>query len=40
MTEGTTRRYSEGEVLTGVQRRRLWTPEEKVRIVERRTCRA
>ena len=34
MTEGTTRRYNEGEVLTGVQRRRRWTPEEKVRIVE------
>ena len=34
MTDGTTRRYNEGEVLTGVQRRRRWTPEEKVRIVE------
>ena len=34
MTDGTTRRYNEGEVLTGVQRRRRWTPEEKVQIVE------
>lgn len=34
MTEGTTRRYNEGEVLTGVQRRRRWTPKQKVRIVE------
>lgn len=34
MTEGTTRRYNEGEVLTGVQRRRRWTREQKVRIVE------
>jgi transposase len=34
MTEGTTRRYNEGEVLTGVQRRRRWAPEQKVRIVE------
>ena len=34
MTEGTTRHYNEGEVLSGVQRRRRWTPEEKVRIVE------
>ena len=34
MTEHTTRRYNEGEVLSGVQRRRRWTPEEKVRIVE------
>jgi transposase len=34
MTEGMTRRYNEGEVLSGVQRRRRWTPEEKVRIVE------
>ena len=34
MAEGTTRRYNEGEVLTGVQRRRRWTPEEKVQIVE------
>jgi transposase len=33
MTEGTTRRYNDGEVLSGVQRRRRWTPE-KVRIVE------
>ena len=34
MTEGMTRRYNEGEVLSGVQRRRRWTPEGKVRIVE------
>jgi transposase len=34
MTEGTTRRYNDGEVLSGVQRRRRWTLEEKVRIVE------
>ena len=34
MTEGTTRRYNEGEVLSGVQRRRRWTPEKKVRIAE------
>jgi putative transposase len=34
MTEGTTRRYNDGEVLSGVQRRRRWKPEEKIRIVE------
>lgn len=34
MTEHMTRRYNDGEVLSGVQRRRRWTPEEKVRIVE------
>ncbi|RZI55476.1 MAG: hypothetical protein EOP14_06550, partial [Pseudomonas sp.] len=34
MTDGTIRRYNDGEVLSGVQRRRRWTPEEKVRIVE------
>ena len=34
MTEHTTRRYNDGEVLSGVQRRRRWTLEEKVRIVE------
>lgn len=34
MTDGTTRRYKDGEVLSGVQRRRRWTSEEKVRIVE------
>ncbi|TCP31922.1 transposase-like protein [Sphingomonas sp. BK235] len=34
MTELTTRRYNDGEVLSGVQRRRRWTPEEMVRIVE------
>ena len=33
-SEHTTRRYNDGEVLSGVQRRRRWTPEEKVRIVE------
>jgi transposase len=33
MTEHTTRRYNGGEVLSGVQRWRRWTPE-KVRIVE------
>ena len=27
MTDGTTRRYNDGEVLSGVQRRRRWTPE-------------
>ncbi len=34
MTEHTTRRYNDGEVLSGVQRLRRWTPEEKVWIVE------
>ena len=34
MTDGTTWRYNDGEVLSGVQRRRRWTPEEKFRIVE------
>jgi transposase len=33
-TDGTTRRYNDGEVLSGVQRWRRWTLEEKVRIVE------
>ena len=33
MTDGTTRRYNDGEVIPGVQRRRRWTPEEKVWIV-------
>lgn len=32
MTDGMTRRYNEGEVLSGVQRRMRWTPAEKVRI--------
>jgi len=32
MTDGETRRYNDGEVLSGVQRRKRWTPEEKVRI--------
>jgi len=35
MTELTTRRYNNGEVISRVQRRRRWTPEEKVRIVEK-----
>lgn len=35
MTEHTTKRYNDGEVLSGVQRRRRWTPEEKVQIVEK-----
>lgn len=34
MTDHTTRRYNDGEVLSGVQRRGRWPPEEKVRIVE------
>ncbi len=34
MTDGTTMRYNDGEVLSGVQRRRRWTPDEKIRIVE------
>jgi transposase len=34
MTEHPTRRYNEGEVLSGGQRRRCRTPEEKVRIIE------
>lgn len=34
MTEHTIRRYNNGEILSGVQRRRRWTPEENVRIVE------
>lgn len=34
MTDHTTRRYHGSEVLSGVQRRRRWTPEEKVRMVE------
>ena len=34
MIEGTTRRCDGGEVLSGVQRRKRWTPEEKVWIVE------
>lgn len=35
MTEHTIGRYNGGEVLSGVQRRRRWTPEEKVRIFEK-----
>lgn len=35
MTELTTRRYNNGEVLSGAQRLRRWAPEEKVRIVEK-----
>jgi transposase len=34
MTDGTTRRYNDWEVVSGVQRRRRWKPEEKVQIVE------
>lgn len=34
MTDGTTGRCNDGEVLSGVQRRRRWTQEGKVRIVE------
>lgn len=34
MTDGTIRRYNDGEVFSGVQSRRRWTPKEKVRIVE------
>ena len=34
MTDDMTRRYDRVEVITGVQRRRRWTPEQKVRIVE------
>ena len=34
MTTSNRSRYLHGEVLSGVQRRRRWTPEEKVRIVE------
>jgi transposase len=34
MTDDTPRRYERMEVLSGVERRRRWTPEEKVRMVE------
>ena len=34
MTDDIPRRYDRVEVITGVQRRRRWTPEEKIRIVE------
>jgi transposase len=34
MTTSNPSRYVHGELLSGVQRRRRWTPEEKVRIVE------
>ena len=34
MTDATPRPYVASEVLSGVQRRRRWTPEEKVQIVE------
>jgi transposase len=34
MTTSNPSPYVHGEVLSGVQRRRRWTPEEKVRIVE------
>lgn len=35
MTDGTTSRYNDGEVLSGAHRRMQWTQEEKVRIVEK-----
>ena len=34
ITDHTTSRYKDGGILSGVERRRRWTPEEKVRIVE------
>src|ERR1700684_452656 len=34
MTDTMTGRYDRVEVITSVQRRRRWSPEEKVRIVE------
>jgi transposase len=34
MTDDIPRRYDRVEVISGVQRRRRWTPEEKVRMVE------
>lgn len=34
MTDINPSRYVHGELLSGVQRRRPWTPEEKIRIVE------
>ncbi len=34
MTDANPRPYVASEVLSGVQRRRRWTPEEKVQIVE------
>jgi transposase len=34
MTDDIPRRFERVEVLTGVQRRRRWTPEEKIRMVE------
>jgi len=34
MTDSTPRNYVHAEVLEGVQRRRRWAPEEKLRIVE------
>jgi len=34
MTDDMPRRYERVEVLSGVQRRRRWTPEEKIRMVE------
>ena len=34
MTDDTTRRYNEGEILSGVHRLRRRIPNEKVRIVE------
>ena len=34
MTDSSPRNYVHAEVLGGVQRRRRWAPEEKLRIVE------
>ncbi len=34
ITDHTTSRYKDGGILSGIERRRRWTPEEKVRIVE------
>lgn len=34
MTDSNPRNYVHAEVLGGVQRRRRWTPEEKLRMVE------
>ena len=34
MTDSNPRSYVHAEVLGGVQRRRRWTPEEKLRMVE------
>jgi len=34
MTDDIPRRYDRVDILSGVQRRRRWTPEEKIQIVE------